>query len=171
MRRISMVGKRFGRLVVLRFAGIDKRRNALWLCRCDCGKETIVQGMHLLSMHTRSCGCLCIDRVRKANTKHGGATRSGWSKEYRAWKNMKSRCLDPNSKRYCDYGGRGITICERWLHSFENFLADVRRAPGPEYSIDRINNDGNYEPGNVRWATRKQQRQNRRRPKIKTEEE
>jgi hypothetical protein len=94
---------------------------------------------------------------------HGETAKGKPTKEYRTWLGMRRRCLNANDKNYRDYGGRGIGICKRWLNSFENFLADVGRAPDPEYTIDRINNDGNYELGNVRWATREQQAKNKRR--------
>ena len=169
-QRIDLMGQRFGSLVVLEFAGLDKGNNgALWVCQCDCKVETrvVVHGHKLRSGHTTSCGCRkTINRTQRVHTTHGD-TVGGETKEYRAWISMKNRCTNPKCRFWKRYGGRGIKVCDKWLYSFENFLADVGRAPGPGrgWSIDRMDNDGNYEPGNVKWATRKEQRQNQSRNK------
>lgn len=163
MIRIDRIGERFGRLIVLSFAGRSKGGDALWRCRCDCGIIKIILGSHLQSGHAKSCGCLRRDMMRQRQEIHGESRPGQRSKEFRAWAAMKQRCLDNRRKDYKYYGGRGIKVCQRWLNSFENFLLDVGRAPTAELSIDRINNDGNYEPGNVRWATRLEQNQNKRR--------
>jgi hypothetical protein len=150
-------GTIFGRLTVLSREANSWRREARWLCICTCGKQTIVPGRLLRSGNTRSCGCL--------HRKHGKSE----TPEFIAWLSLIARCYNPNDKGFRFYGGRGITVCDRWLESFLNFLADMGERPGPSYSIDRFpDNDGNYEPGNCRWATRQQQCRNRRSNRLLT---
>lgn len=156
---IDITGQRFGRLVALRLHAQSKYyglRNRKWLCQCICGKQAIVVQQCLTSSHTKSCGCLRSDVARAQETEHG---QTG-TQIYNCWKGMIDRCTNPRDKRYADYGGRGISVCTRW-RVFANFLADMGPRPAG-HSIDRIDNDGNYEPGNCRWATAKQQRGNRR---------
>lgn len=148
----NLRGQRFGRLVVLELHG--QGHNARWLCKCDCGKIAGLIGAKLRSGRVKSCGCA------QHNGKHGHARKNCESPTYISWTRMLSRCHDPNLDNYKHYGGRGITVCERWL-SFENFLADMGERPANR-SIDRINNDGNYEPGNCRWATSAEQHSNKR---------
>ena len=152
--RLRLWGRRFGRLVVNK--RIDPGMK--WLCVCDCGNTCSVDGRLLNKGHTQSCGCLKVDIA----TKHGHASRSSRSKEYNAWVDMKRRCFNKDYVQFKDYGGRGISVCPSWSDSFENFLADMGAAPAG-LSLDRIDNDGDYEPSNCRWATRLQQARNKRR--------
>ena len=155
----NLVGARFGRLVVTsRAPSSSSAKCSRWVCRCDCGGETIAQRGSLLRSHTQSCGCL---RVIVA-TKHGqGAKRTPI---YRVWKYMRARCFSRKNKEYVRYGGRGITVCARWS-SFENFYADMGDVPGG-MQLDRIDNNGNYEPGNCKWSTIIEQANNRRNNRI-----
>jgi hypothetical protein len=132
---------------VLRRAPNNERGRVCWYCVCECGNERKIPGDYLISGHTKSCGCW-----KSQGLKHGH-TKTGWeSPEYRAWHDMKQRCLNPNHLRYEDWGGRGIKIYQPWIGSFEAFFAYIGSRPGPEYSFDRIDNEGNYEPANVHWA-------------------
>lgn len=160
---IDLTGQRFGRLVVLS-RHVDKNKRAFWLCLCDCGNQAVVNGSSLRDRVTRSCGCL--QQEVRATRDRGRSKTHGLSHtpEYSIWTAMIRRCEDPKTHNYAAYGGRGITVCERW-HVFENFLEDVGRRPSPELSLDRICSDGNYEPGNCRWATLEQQSYNRRNTK------
>lgn len=152
----DLTGQRFGRLVVLGYVGSVKRRTH-WLCRCDCGKESVAAGGNLRSGITQSCGCLHSELLIRSNTTHGMAHRTP---EYRSWTAMLTRCTNPNSPNYPNYGGRGISVCDRW-RSFENFYADM--GPRPDgCSVDRIDVNGNYEPDNCRWATKATQANNTR---------
>jgi len=160
-----MIGKRFNKLVVIEFAdrigvrGYVKR----WICQCDCGNKTIVRGHNLTSGNTKSCGCEAgKSRQTKWNLRHGHASNGYETKVYVAWMNMRKRCYKTNHAGYERYGGRGITVCERWM-TFENFYEDMGEPPETTgYSLDRINNNGNYEPGNCKWSTASEQQSNRR---------
>jgi hypothetical protein len=133
----------------------------IFICQCDCGKEVKIRLKHLKSGHTKSCGCLRDEKRIETHTTHGEGNKKR-TVEYKCWIGMKQRCYNPNNKFYYNYGGRGIIICDRWINSYENFLKDMGRKPDRSYSIDRINNNGNYEPSNCRWATSFQQIHNRR---------
>lgn len=161
---IDIAGRRFGQLVALEPAG-QKERKFYWLCRCDCGKQVIVQGKKLRTGHTRSCGHLRQDASRQRQT-HGQARKGKETPEYYTWKTMLSRCRSPTSNDWEYYGGRGIRVCDRW-HTFENFFADM--GPRPDgHSIERVNNDGNYEPTNCKWIPKAEQARNQR-PKRRRE--
>jgi hypothetical protein len=146
---IDIAGKRFGRWTVIAYAGGSK-----WSCTCDCGARGVVRAWDP-SNSCRSC----------AHLKHGHSCKGRRTRIYAIWAAMLTRCCNPSCRGYSNYGGRGITVCERW-HSFVNFLVDMGEPP-PGLSINRINNDGNYEPGNCRWATRSEQRRNRRPQKLR----
>lgn len=161
---IDIKGERFGRLVVLKQIGTNSARRAMWLCRCDCGEMAKVNGSNLRMGITKSCGCLAIDTITRRKRVHGHAIHANRTVEYKTWLSMWERTSNPRREGWKYYGGRGIRVCERWKN-FENFFEDMGKRPSSFYSIDRINNDGNYEPGNCRWATRIQQRDNQSRRK------
>lgn len=150
----DLTGLRFGRLLVEKYLN-HRERSVVFRCICDCGSAINVTSGNLKSGGTKSCGCLMKDRPKR--TIHGDLG----SKEYSTWGNIKARCHNKNSPNYYRYGGRGITVCDRWLQSYKNFLEDMGRAPSPQHTIDRINNDGNYEPSNCKWATQKEQASHR----------
>jgi hypothetical protein len=156
MKPLDLTGQRFGRLIAERIDDARHQGRIRWRCRCDCGEAVDVLAKLLRNGHTQSCGCLSLDVHRASNSTHGGSSSS----EFRIWVKMRARCNDPKSRRFARYGGRGIAVCTRWDESFAAFLADVGRRPRG-FSIDRIDNDGNYEPGNVRWAAPKEQNRNR----------
>lgn len=153
---------RFGRLLAVRVVGRCER-GCKWLCQCDCGRYSEVKASNLKNGNTKSCGCLRGERIRMARRKARVIThKSEFKSEFVAWSHMKERCTSPKNSIYHNYGGRGITVCDRWLRSFENFLADVGPKPTAVHTLGRINNNGNYEPTNVRWETKLQQANNRR---------
>lgn len=156
MTALDLTGARFGRLVVCGRAAQKRRWKVLWHCECDCGGSTVADPSNLRRGHTKSCGCLQREKVGAIRRTHG---LSGTS-EYRTWLDMIIRCESPANEQWKNYGGRGISVCERWME-FENFIADMGPRP-PGLTIERINNDGNYEPSNCKWATMSEQNRNKR---------
>lgn len=142
-RAIDMNGQAFGRLTVI------EQRLGGWLCRCECGNEKVIPGSRLRKGVTQSCGCLQRELTGLRTTTHGRTK----TPEHRAWLAMKNRCYNERGETFKYYGGRGISVCARWLDSFDNFLADMGPRPTSRHSLDRIDVDGNYERGNCRWAT------------------
>lgn len=152
-RKIDLAGKRFGKLLVIEKSEVKGKHGAiLWNCVCDCGESRSAIAGNLISGTATSCGCVSYE-TRKLH----GMTKSP---TFKTWDSMKQRCLNPNAPDYPKYGMRGITICNKWLESFNNFLADMGERP-EGMSIDRIDVNGNYEPSNCRWATRSQQQRNK----------
>jgi hypothetical protein len=164
--RVAMMGRRFGRLVVEAEAPSrvepSGKRASMWTCRCDCGDVVAVRGKCLRRGVTQSCGCLHRELLAQRFTTHGATKGGQTSPEYRAWKEMLKRCYNPHVVYFKNYGGRGITVCQQWRDSFQVFLADMGSRPGKGYSVDRIDNDKGYEPGNCQWATRAKQSRNKR---------
>ncbi len=150
---LNLAGQRFGRLTAVAYLGQSK-----WSCKCDCGAETRTLANNLIRNKAQSCGCLKRETAAAMMRTHGMRN----APEYRVWSTMIERCHNPNNGKYKSYGARGIRVCERWRTDFAAFIADMGQRPTPQHSLDRRDNDGNYEPGNVHWATREQQANNTR---------
>jgi hypothetical protein len=158
-KALDLTNQIFTRLTAIRVIGKNKAGQYIWLCRCECGTEKPVTATSLIERDAKSCGCLRIEN----RFKHGhGTKKTRKGSEYSSWEHMRARCRNPKHKHYSYYGGRGIKVCERW-DSFINFLADMGSKPTKAHSLDRKDPNGNYEPSNCRWATRKEQALNQRR--------
>lgn len=161
-------GVRIGRLMITKFSHRDEKRKCdAFECLCDCGKTLIVRARQIYR-GMKSCGCLHKENIAAFNRSTKRKHNLSHTPEYRAWRSMRVRCSSPNCPSFRHYGGRGITVCDRWMNSFESFIKDMGLRPDGK-SLDRIDNNGNYEPGNCRWATLETQANNKR-PKLRIEE-
>jgi hypothetical protein len=165
MRALDLTGVRFGRLTATELVRVNGVRG--WLCVCDCGNTVELETERLRMGTTRSCGCIRREMAAKLwrfAPPNPGTHGLSELPEYAVWSAMRQRCINPSDKSFKWYGARGIVVCTRWLVSFEAFIADMGRRPTRKHSIDRIDNDGNYEPGNCRWTTASVQANNKRKP-------
>lgn len=161
-RAKDLQGARYGRLIVVSYAGLNNSGKSAWECKCDCGGVKVVMATQLLHGRTRSCGCLLKDSIRIANSKHGMRN----SAEYRIWNRMKTRCYNKNHDSYYCYGARGIHVCKEWRESFSIFFQDMGARPSIYHELDRIDVNGDYSKSNCRWVTRKENQRNKRNNRL-----
>lgn len=166
MSKSNLLHQRFGRLLVIQ-EGKIYRGNVKWICKCDCGDVKSILGFNLTGGKTKSCGCWQREKNATLWLKHGDARNKKTSAEYKSWDRMMQRCYNLRHKYYRYYGGRGIKVCAKW-HIYKAFLSDMGRRPSAQHTLERINNDSNYEPANCKWATRTEQLNNTRRNKFIT---
>ena len=168
MKQLDLVGKKSGRLLVVE--RVDEhvtsggQKKTMYLCKCSCGNTKVIQSNSLRSGRTKSCGCFNSEKSKSRRTTHGMRN----TKAYSTWAGIKNRCFNAHTERYKDYGGRGITMCDEWKNNFKSFFDYVSKLPHcfeEGYSIDRIDNDGNYEPENIKFSTAAEQNKNQRRSK------
>lgn len=155
--KYDLTGKTFHR-----WTAISHVSHGSWKCVCECGTTSVVEGKNLRYGKSKSCGCYTVDVTRQRSTTHGNTANLKRTPEYESYRNMLARCFRKSSEKYPIYGGRGITVCERWRSSFQAFLEDMGKRPAPGLTLDRKDTDGNYEPSNCRWATAKTQGRNKR---------
>jgi hypothetical protein len=165
MKTSERIGQKFNRLTFIETRPTDGRKAKRGLFRCECGTEKEAQLNAVFYGSTKSCGCMMKEYYESGTVRSHGDHRS---LEYKSWAMMKQRCYNPHETGFARYGGRGIAVCDWWADSYENFLADMGRKPSPAHSLDRIDNDGDYEPGNCRWANRHEQQANRRTSRLLT---
>jgi len=166
---IDITGQRFERLTVIRYAGLNKHQKAMWECKCDCGKTITVLGKCLRNGNTKSCGCYTSDRIREYSKVRWKTHGESGTRLHHEWTAMNQRCRNPNHESYANYGGRGITVCDEWAHSFTAFRDwALQNGYQDDLTIDRIDNDSGYCPSNCRWVDYKTQSRNNSRNVVIT---